>query len=112
MRFVQVNDDASLRIQYPSEKQSVDVHWLGIEIVSSADAQQWLGDRLIDTSEITLRLDRRRLDDQGKLRAYFFVDEALLNAELIQHGLATDATHPSDFASIARRIRNASSQTQ
>ena len=109
-KVVRVNDDASLTISQESKQRaprSAEVHWLGIEIDSRELAQRWLEDRLDGVEELTLRLDRRRIDEFGQLRAYFFLGETLLNAELVQHGLAKDATHPSDFAAIARVIRRA-----
>jgi micrococcal nuclease len=66
--------------------------------------------RLSDWTEqrtIRLRLDRRRIARDGKLLGYVFVDDVLLNADLVEHGLAVAATRPEDCHSITRQIKQA-----
>ena len=107
-----INSDASLRISIPiddsdSKLSPLDVRWLGITFTQPGKATEWLRRELDQVEKISLRLDRRRLDESGNLQAYFYVEERLLNAELVRQGFAEEDTHPSDFAPISRQIRNA-----
>lgn len=83
------------------------VSWLGIEIKDPSALAEFVRRRTSEDPRITLRLDRRRLNEQGQVEAYFFHGEQLLNSEVVELGFANESTHPSDFAAIARRIRNA-----
>lgn len=105
-----VNPDGSLKLVVRNAKPNeIDVRWLGIEIHQPKEAADWISSMVAPSHPIQLRLDRRRLDEEGNLQAYFLKNDLLLNAELIRMGFATEATHPSDFAPIARQIRRATS---
>ncbi len=56
---------------------------------------------------VTLRLDRRRITPDGRLLGYVFVDEHLLNADLVERGLAVSATRPEDCHALVRQIKEA-----
>lgn len=62
----------------------------------------------------TLRLvyDRRRTDSYDRYLAYVFVDERLLNEELVRSGLAVVKTFPGDSESVARRLRAAEKEAR
>lgn len=63
--------------------------------------------RLAEHRPAQLRLDRRRLSRDGKLLGYVLVDGRLLNADLVEQGLAVSATRPEDCHAIARQINEA-----
>ena len=69
-------------------------------------AQQRLS-RLTKQQIVRLRLDRRRITPEGELLGYVFVGENLLNADLVEHGLAVAATRPEDCHAIVQRIKRA-----
>lgn len=58
---------------------------------------------------VQLRLDRRRISPDGQLLGYVFVGERLLNADLVEQGLAVAATRPEDCHTIVRQIERAES---
>ena len=108
-----IHEDASLTIATVGDeatslhKRTFDVGWLGIEILSADAAARWLSAQLPPGQLLEIRFDRRRLDAEGNLVAYLYLGEELLNESLIRHGFAIEATHPSDHAPIARRLRQA-----
>lgn len=103
-----VNTDGSLRLVIPGASLSeIDVHWLGIEMTDCPAATAWVQSELRSGNSVRVRWDRRRLDASGNLIAYFFLGDRLLNADLIRRGFAREATHPTDFAPIARQLRQA-----
>ena len=85
------------------------VRLLGVNIPegeTSADAELFTRD-FVNGGRIQLRLDRRRIADDGAFVAYCFVGDRMLNAELVRQGLATAATHPADAGEIVRLIERA-----
>ena len=61
---------------------------------------------------VQLRFDKRRLDTYDRYLAYVFVDEKMLNEELVRAGLAVVSTFPGDSDSMARRLRAAESEAK
>ena len=108
-----IHEDASLTIvtvdkdALSPQTGTFDVGWLGIEITRADAAARWLNALLPPGQLLEVRFDRRRLDAAGKLIAYLYLGEELLNETLIRRGFAIEATHPSDHAPIARRLREA-----
>lgn len=105
-----INSNCSLVLSSASgkvETTEFTVGWLGVELTNHQNAHAWLENNLTLPTKLELRLDRRRLDNNGQLQGYFFQRDRLLNEELVRQGFAEPATHPSDFAPIARRIRDA-----
>jgi micrococcal nuclease len=54
-----------------------------------------------------LRFGPRRLDQHGRVLAYVFVDDAMLNEEIVRQGLAKEYHFSGDDPSMARRIGKA-----
>lgn len=54
-----------------------------------------------------LRLDRRRKDRYDRFLAYVYVEDRMLNEELVRAGLARASHYPGDSPQIARRLRQA-----
>lgn len=61
---------------------------------------------------VQLRFDKRRLDKYDRYLAYVFVDDRMLNEELVRAGLATVSTFPGDSDSMTRRLRAAETQAK
>jgi micrococcal nuclease len=59
-----------------------------------------------------LRFDRRRVDQYGRWLAYVYVDDAMLNEELVRRGLASVSVYPGDSASIERQLRKAEDEAK
>jgi len=59
-----------------------------------------------------MRFDKRRLDQYDRYLAYVFVDERMLNEELVRAGLALVSTFPGDSDSMTRRLRAAESEAK
>jgi micrococcal nuclease len=110
-----VTSAAAVDLIVPDEPQAgvLRVGLLGISFAKPAAAprtmpltaavrriQSYIGDGCV-----RVRFDRRRLNPAGELQAYVFVDDLLINEELVREGLATDATHPSDSGRMVRRIK-------
>ena len=57
--------------------------------------------------QVHLRLDKRRIDRYDRLLAYVYVDEVLLNEELVRAGLARVSIYPGDSPAMSRLFRNA-----
>jgi micrococcal nuclease len=54
-----------------------------------------------------LRFGPRRLDQHNRVLAYVFVDDAMLNEEIVREGLARETHFTGDDHSVARRIQKA-----
>ena len=63
--------------------------------------------RFLSGGKMRLRFDKQRKDDDDRLLAYVYVDDRLLNEELVRAGLARVSTYPGNSLSIARRLRDA-----
>ncbi len=68
--------------------------------------------RLLDDGAVTLRFDRRRLDRYERVLAYVFVDDRMLNADLVRAGLARAEVYPGDSQSIGRIIEKAEAEAK
>ena len=64
------------------------------------------------TDAVHLRLDKRRVDEQGRLLGYLYVEGKCLNEELAASGLVQVSSRAGDNQSIARRMRKAASLVQ
>jgi micrococcal nuclease len=69
--------------------------------------KQFVADR-----SVRLQFDRRRIDKYDRYLAYVFVDEQMLNEELVREGLARVSTYPGDSQSMARRFRVAEEEAK
>jgi len=56
---------------------------------------------------VRLQFDRRRVDHYDRFLAYVFVDDLMLNEELVRQGLARVKSYPGDSESMLRRFRRA-----
>jgi micrococcal nuclease len=59
-----------------------------------------------------LQLDKRRVDRYGRFLAYVFVEERMLNEELVRAGLARVSTLPGDSSTMERRLRKAEDEAR
>lgn len=85
---------------------AVSVRLIGITKPHNPAAVQWLRDRVVN-QQIRIDLDKRRRDADGTSLAYVYLDDTLLNAELIQRGWATHRPYPGDSTSHAKLLRDA-----
>ncbi len=89
----------------------VEVRLLGIELVDGPQAVRKIRELIADQT-VRLRFDRRRLDKDGILLAYLYIDEQLLNAELVRQGLAHEETHAADSGPLVRQIKQAEAEAR
>ena len=62
--------------------------------------------------EVRLQMDRERKDRFGRFLAYVYVDDQMLNEELIRQGLATARTEFNYSSSMKRRFRQAEEEAR
>jgi len=62
--------------------------------------------------QVYLRLDKRRIDRYDRLLAYVYVEEAMLNEELLRAGLARVSIYPGDSPTMSRLLRKAEKEAQ
>ena len=84
---------------------------LGVSLADTRSAVAHLRSASLGRT-VRIQLDRRRINDEGMLQAYVWVEDLLLNEELVRLGLATDDTHPSDSGPIVRRIKKAEQEAR
>lgn len=72
-----------------------------------AEAALALNRRLVEGKRIHLEYDKERRDRYGRLLAYVYVDGHLVNAELVEHGLARARLHAPNtrFAGLFLRLQ-------
>jgi micrococcal nuclease len=63
--------------------------------------------RFVSSRVVRLQFDKRQIDQYGRCLAYVYVDDRMLNEELVRAGLARVSTYPGDSATMARRFRAA-----
>jgi len=69
--------------------------------------------KFLAAGNVTVRLDRRRIDRYGRSLAYLSTtDGGMLNYELVRNGLARASIYPGDSASIGRKLRAAEKTAQ
>lgn len=68
--------------------------------------------RLLADGVVTLRFDRRRLDRYERFLAYVFVDGQMVNAALVEAGLAREDVYRGDSQSIGRTLAKAEAQAK
>jgi micrococcal nuclease len=68
--------------------------------------------RLLDKGPVTIRLDRRRIDRNERVLAYVFVDDRMVNAELVRAGLARVDLYPGDSQSFGRIFSKAQAEAK
>ena len=61
---------------------------------------------------VWLRLDRRRIDRSRDFIAYVFVNDRMLNEELVLAGLARVDARPGDSSSLVRRLTQAQTKAR
>jgi micrococcal nuclease len=100
-----------------------DVRYIGIDTPESVIPDQpaecfgeragRLNERLVDGEEVRLVFDVERRDQYGRLLAYVYVGDELVNAELVKRGFARTLTIPPNtehaelFARLAQAAGNA-----
>lgn len=124
-----VVDGNTLVVVVPSSTTSleaaprhVQVRLLGVDVPEGAATDQlveqigeaaaaFLRERLSD-KHVRLQFGRRRIDEFDRVLAYVFVDELLVNEELVRAGLARLATLPGDEGTLQTRIRKAQDEAR
>ncbi len=116
--IVRVVDAGTLLVARPlpgnGRTERARVRLLGVNIPdgeTTVAAERFTRD-FVNGARIRLRLDRRRIADDGAFVAYCFVGDRMLNAELVRQGLATSATHPADAGEIVRSIERAQTEAR
>ncbi len=69
-------------------------------------------ERFVSGGEVRLELDRERLDKYGRFLAYVWVEDRMLNEELIRAGLARARTGFSYSEAMKRRFRRAEEEAR
>jgi micrococcal nuclease len=100
--------------------QEEDVRYIGVDTPESVTPGEpvecfgrragTLNERLVGGRRVTLRFDRERRDPYGRLLAYVYAGERMVNAELVRRGYArtlTIAPNDSRAALLARLERDA-----
>jgi micrococcal nuclease len=108
-RVLDVLDGETLLVQPPeSAKAPAPVRLLAISVPPNHSLQstEFLRARL-QQGQAVLALDKRRIDPQGRLLAYVYVEGKLLNAELVENGFAQVVPYPGDSASVGRELYRA-----
>ena len=83
------------------------VRLIATEIVATDEAVALIRE-LIGKQPVVLRFDRRRItEDTSELQAWVYVDEQLINAQLVRRGLARESTHPADAGPLIRMLKKA-----
>jgi micrococcal nuclease len=67
---------------------------------------------LASSDQLELRLDRRRKDRYGRFLAYVYVEERMLNEELVRAGLAKVVDYPGDSPQVKRLLRKAEEEAR
>lgn len=63
--------------------------------------------RMVSGKTVRVRLDRRRIDQDGNLLAYIAVGDRMLNEHLVRQGLARVSAQSADSTAIVRQLRQA-----
>ncbi|MEZ6098523.1 MAG: thermonuclease family protein [Pirellulaceae bacterium] len=110
----QVIDDFTLLLLDPNRHTNdhrpaqAQLKLLGVEPIDrTPNPAGWATRQFIANHPVRLRLDRRRIDRDGNLLGYIYVNDELLNEHLVRLGLARVATHPGDSASVVRQLKKA-----
>ncbi|MBI85686.1 MAG: hypothetical protein CMJ81_21030 [Planctomycetaceae bacterium] len=61
---------------------------------------------------VLLRFDRRRVDRYHRFLAYVYVNDLMLNEELVRAGLAKVKIYPGDSSTIGRRLTQAEKEAK
>lgn len=105
--LLEVVDGQTLRVRPANAPDSspVLIRLMAIAVPKSfdADAAAFLCSQLAD-GRLSLELDKRRIDSNGHLLAYAFVDKQFLNAGLVERGLARVNPYPGNSASMEREL--------
>ena len=98
VRLIGIDAPESVKPDHPVEPFGPEAAEFAREFVSQGPAR--------------LRFDRRKLDKYGRLLAYVYVGDVMLNEELVRRGLARAVHYPGDSESLARRIRAAEQEAR
>jgi micrococcal nuclease len=103
-------------------ERGVPLRLLGIDCPESVKpnhpVEQWAPEaanfttHFVSGQAIRLQFDRRRIDRYDRYLAYVFVNERMLNEELVRAGLARVSTFPGDSKSVARRLLDAEKEAE
>lgn len=110
---VEVVDGDTLFLRQPAAGRqrefSGQVRLLGIgavEASQAAAAVKFLQDRT-SAGTVTIELDKRRVDRDGRFLAYIYSGDQALSEELVAAGLVRVRTYPGDSMTVNRKLLNA-----
>jgi endonuclease YncB( thermonuclease family) len=89
------------------------VRLLGLSVpeVVAGEATEFTRKTLSSTN-ISLTLDKRRVDSHGRTLAYVHFQDECFNVELVRRGLAYVAPYPGDSATMLRELYRAQDAAQ
>jgi endonuclease YncB( thermonuclease family) len=105
---VAVLDGRTLRIIAAASTAGEDlpVRLIGLKASSDDAAARDRLSHLVGKT-VELALDKRRQDRDGVPLAYVYFEQTLINAELLELGVADYASYPGDSVPLARQLREA-----
>lgn len=108
-----VLDGETLVVRRDDVDETVTVRLLGLSVPAAvaSEAAEFTRQKLTD-AKISLTLDKRRVDSQGRTLAYVHVAGQCFNVELVRHGLANVAPYPGDSAAVLRELYRAQDAAQ
>ena len=68
--------------------------------------------QFVARGSVRLRFDRRRVDQYNRFLAYVYVNERMLNEELVRAGLAKVKVYPGNSSAIGRRLTQAEKEAR
>ena len=104
-----VTADGALEILLRPEQETrlARVYLLATDIMATNEAVGVISETIGD-HVVSLRFDRRRITEETtELQAWVYVGDQLLNALLVERGLARENTHPADAGPLVRQLKKA-----
>ena len=114
----QVDDieaDARIVLRHSNDANKADssfrIALLGIEPNRTPEISAYLKTAISDRS-VALRLDRTRIDQDGQMVGYVYIDDQLVNAEIVRIGMAKARCRPGDSGPIKRILKKAEQEAK
>lgn len=108
--IISVMDGHTLLVLQSKNSQKFRVRLLGVQLPADPTVQMAataeLG-HLAPPGSALIELDKRRVDEDGAWLAYVYREGALVNARLLQSGLATHDVYPGDSMAIGQSLKQA-----
>jgi endonuclease YncB( thermonuclease family) len=90
------------------------VRLIGVRLPPDADEQHARDElsRLAPAGPASIELDKRRSGADGSWLAYVYVNESLVNAQMLSTGRAVYEVYPGDSFAAGRRLKEAQSEAR